>query len=532
MFIVFILFAFLSLCGAALAENGAGLQQAIADSNGLPVQAEELNRFYALRAYQNAWNLSDESAIKKTLAFIGSVEALADYHGLDKAGYQLDAMRQLAASGGDTDKERLELLISASLLRLAHDLHGDSVDLNALYMGWNFHRRDADIPVLLNAAIANGTLSAFFDKIAPQNAAYRDLAKALQIYSAIAARGHWPVVKPGPSLRPQDQGPRVRQLRARLAAEEYVVPAPAASDDILDNDLDKVLIDYQLRNGLSPDGIAGTRTQEALNMPVAERVMQIRVNMERWRHMPENFPPARYMLVNIPAFTATITEDGKEVYRGQVVDGRVDRPTPFINSRIYNMVVNPSWHVPLSIARKDIFPKLRDDPHYLERLGIVIAGREKDPSGTSIDWKKTDPDRLDYQLRQEPGDMNSLGQLKFNFSNPFDVYMHGTPHQELFAKAERSFSSGCVRLEEPARVGEILLEYNKDEDGPWDQQRIEAEIEAGETRIVTLAKPMPLYFLYWTVFTGEDGRVNFRKDLYGYDSLLMENKDALPSDGT
>jgi murein L,D-transpeptidase YcbB/YkuD len=177
--------------------------------------------------------------------------------------------------------------------------------------------------------------------------------------------------------------------------------------------------------------------------------------------------------------------------------------------------------VPAKIARKDILPKLRKDRHYLEKLGFVIAGRTEDPTGASIDWKDMDDADFNYQLRQSPGDLNSLGKLKFNFANPFDVYMHGTPHQELFAKAERDFSSGCVRLEDPVRVGEILLGYNKDKGG-WTEDRINSEIDAGKTHWVILAKPMPIYFLYWSVFTTEDGEANFRNDIYGYDSQLME----------
>jgi len=225
--------------------------------------------------------------------------------------------------------------------------------------------------------------------------------------------------------------------------------------------------------------------------------------------------------VNIPDFSITIVEDDKVIYRGIVIDGKTDRQTPFIASRVVNMLVNPSWHVPVSIARKDILPKLRKDRHYLEKLDFIIAGRERDPTGASIDWKHMKDEDFNYQLRQNPGDLNSLGQLKFNFSNAFDVYMHGTPHQELFGKAERDFSSGCVRLEDPVRVGEILLSHNKDKT-PWDEQHINDAIDDGKTLEVSLARPMPVYFLYWSVFVDENGQLNFRKDIYGYDTQLID----------
>jgi len=372
-------------------------------------------------------------------------------------------------------------------VHLAHDLHGDNVNLDSRYPGWNFHRQAADFPVLLNAAIINGTLGTFFQQLAPQHQSYRALAAALQIYVAIEAKDSWPKITPGPSLRPQDKSNRVAQLRARLAAEGYKTP-PTEEEDFFDDDLSQALIAYQTHNGLSPDGHAGAKTQESLNVPVAARIGQIRANMERWRHIPEDFPPQRYVMVNIPDFSVTIHENGAEVYNGTVIDGRADRRTPFIDSSIYNIVFNPSWHVPRSIARKDILPKLRKDPLYLERLGIVIKGRDYDPSGATIDWKNLPPGRFAYELRQVPGDLNSLGQLKFNFRNPFDVYMHGTPHQELFEKVERDFSSGCVRLKDPERVAEILLQDNKEGEG-WDQERIADEIEEGKTRTLPLANP-------------------------------------------
>ncbi len=520
MFFIYALFALLCVSGSAYADD-APIQLGLD-----PGSQTELGTFYALRGNHRMWDFSDDAALKRTMGFIDSVDALIAYHGLDKVAYNTDALRKLAISPDDSDKKKLEMLITASLLHLAHDLHGDSVNLDTLYTGWNFHRTHADIPALLNDAITNGTLADFFAKIAPQNPAYRALAKALQAYTAIQNKGGWPSITPGSALKPQDRDARVTQLRARLVAEQYMPPAPDdAQASLFDEALGTALTTYQVRNGLSPDGHAGLKTLEALNVPVAARVAQIRANMERWRHIPEDFPPDHYALVNIPAFTVTIVDKGEIVYRGAAIDGQVERQTPFINSTITSSVINPSWHVPISIARKDILPKLQKNPHYLEKLGVVIDGRTNDPTGADIDWKSLTPEHFNYQLRQIPGDLNSLGQIKFNFDNPFSVYMHGTPHQELFDKAERDFSSGCVRLQEPERVGELLLAENKDsykgERVGWSEQRIDDTIDAGKTVWIKLARPMPVFFLYWDVFADEDGIINFRKDIYGYDALLI-----------
>ena len=311
------------------------------------------------------------------------------------------------------------------------------------------------------------------------------------------------------------------QLRARLAEEDYLpwidrTPKQAMT---FDDDMRVAVIAFQLRNGLDGDGHAGA-TLAALNVPLATRIDQIRANMERWRHMPEDFPPPRGIIVNIGDASVEIVEDGKPVYRGPVIVGRVDRKTPFIQSAIRSMIVNPIWHVPAKIARADILPKLRKDPHYLEKLGFVIRDSEADPHGTGIDWKNMTDDEFNFRLRQQPGKMNSLGRLKFDFDNDFAVYMHGTPHQELFGKDRRNFSSGCVRLRDPERVGQIVLAGTP---GDWDIEHIEDAIATRKTRWIGLKNPMPINIVYWTVFADESGQIEFRNDVYDYDRFLMEN---------
>jgi L,D-transpeptidase YcbB len=478
------------------------------------LDGEGLRAFYAAHDNHLAWNFTGVESATTFTAFLESLERLIDYHGLQPEDYPLEAMRKLGAGDGGV---KLELLVTDSLLKLAHDLHGDNVDLDQLYPGWNFHRNDENIPGDLAAAVTSNQLAEYIGGLAPKNPAYAQLAQILGVYRGFSAKGKWSVIDAGPALRPKDRGARVVQLRARLAAEDY---ASAGKSLVFDETLHKALMDWQRHHGLDADGHVGKNTLEALNVPVQTRIDQVRANMERWRHMPEDFPPQRYALVNIATATIKIVEDGKAVYQGPVVVGRVDRKTPFIQSAIRSMIVNPSWHVPKKIAQQDILPKLRKDPHYLEKLGFVIKGNEDDPHGENIDWKSMSEQEFDFRLRQSPGDRNSLGRLKFDFDNDFAVYMHGTPHQELFKKDIRNFSSGCVRLRDPEQVAEVLLAGNKD---PWTVDRIEEEINTDKTRWVAFAKPIPLYILYWTVFMDEDGKTNFREDVYDYDGFLIEN---------
>jgi murein L,D-transpeptidase YcbB/YkuD len=496
--------------------------------DGYTLSKEDLNAFYKVRDYRYAWDFSKKGESDTVTAFINSVDAMVDYHGLERETYALPLIRGLIASSNENNNNalKLELLASDTFLRLARDLHGDDIDMDQLYLGWKFHRDDIDIPTKLAEAVADNKLSEFITGLAPKNQAYAQLAKALHDYRAIQAAGGWRAVAPGPILRPKDSGKRVAQLRARLAAEGYMPrqSLPLKKQQFYDNELAKAVAEYQTRNGIEITGHAGAVTVATMGQPSWSRVAKIRANMERWRHMPDNYPPERYAIVNIPAMSLVIYDDGAFVFKGPVVVGRVDRKTPFIQSAIRSMIINPIWHVPLNIARKDILPMLKEDPLYLEKQGFVIGGGTTDPHGKGINWATMPEKEFNFRLRQSPGDLNSLGRLKFDFDSDFAIYMHGTPHHDTFGHDVRAESSGCVRLQNPVDVAKVLLTHNiKD---PWDEDRIDDQIESKKTKWIPFAKPLPIDIVYWTVFPDDEGRINFRDDIYDYDALLMKAMKA------
>lgn len=411
------------------------------------------------------------------------------------------------------------------------------------------------VPMANNASLVV-RLSQAFDRLAPLDIAPRDgdsspaqaSPSGVSLGAGISLDPQYPDASAPPErstpLRVRPQGPvnggetldplpsspapePAREQPASMPLTQESSSPPAASGDpsYYDDALRESLSAWQRRNGLDGDGNAGPKTLEMLNAPVGERMDQIRANMERWRHMPEDFPPERHALVNIADASLLLVEGGKIAYRGPVVVGRVDRKTPFIQSEIRSMIVNPSWHVPAKIAKKDILPKLRRDPHYLEKLGFVIRGNEDDPHGAAIDWENMSERDFTFRLRQSPGDANSLGRIKFDFDNDFAVYMHGTPHPELFDKDRRTFSSGCIRLRDPLDVAEIVLDANPER---WDAQKLNETILSGTTRWVAVTRPLPLFVLYETVFVGFDGKLQFRKDVYGYDRSLIRALDGRP----
>lgn len=516
---------FAPFCGAKAAGLSEQLRQQLAQPElwfgDKSLNMGDLNRFYAVRDYRGAWDSSGDNPAAM-LAFLGSVQQLADYHGIDLTSYPLDLLKDLMLPANKGQVWQRELVISDIFIRLAYDIYGSRFDLKTLYPGWEWQRQAVDVATDLGRAILEGRLNPYLASLTPPHPAYAQLAAQLSIYRAIAARGGWPQISTGKTLRPNDDDPRIAQVRQRLIAESYLPNEPVSPADatVYDTTLQSAMVAYQERNGLEPDGNIGSRSLASMNKPVSHRINQIIANMERLRHLPDNFPPARHATVNIADASIAVIDSSKILYEAPVIVGRPDRKTPFIASEIRSLIFNPAWHVPSSIAKKDILPKLRKDPQYLEKLGFVIKGSADDPHGTNIDWSQIEANAFQFQLRQAPGEMNSLGPLKFDFDNDFAVYLHGTPHQELFEKFERHLSSGCVRVRDPKDFAVILLAQNTT---PWSLPMVEDELANDKTRWLKIKQPLPLSILYWTAFMGADGKLNFRHDVYGYDEFLIQN---------
>ncbi|MDD2325464.1 MAG: L,D-transpeptidase family protein [Alphaproteobacteria bacterium] len=496
-------------------------------------QGAEIQTFYSLRGYKPVWR-TEAGEIKATVpAFVESLEAVIDTQGLDRRDYPLEQVKAVLAKqeNATPDEAALtEFLLTDWLIRLAHDLNGDRGNLSQLYVGWNFTKPKRDIVADLVRVIDQNGLSAYLNSLCPVDPDYWALVAVLKAYREIEQKSGWSIVPTGPSIKPEMRDARVPLVLDRLAAEGYRLETDAtlAEPAFYSKEIAALVSQYQSRNTLEADGAIGAKTIVAMNVSVARRIRQILANMERLRHMPRLYP-ARYAMVNIASETLKLIDNGQVVYQVPVVVGRPDRKTPFIESTIRSVIFNPSWHVPASIAKKDILPKLRKDPHYLEKLGFVINGSaEDDPHGKAVDWSTISASAFAFRLRQAPGDMNSLGRIKFDFDNDFSVYMHGTPHDELFARAERHLSSGCIRLKDPEQFATYVLAHN---DGKWELADVQTEIDKDKTRWLKVAEPLPLYVIYQTAyFPTPDSPVSFAPDVYNYDAILMnalEDKERL-----
>lgn len=364
-------------------------------------------------------------------------------------------------------------------------------------------RFDATLPAVNAVKSSEPTLS-------PETASYLELA--IQRYQQIVSQGGWPMVPPGePTLRLGVKNAKVQVLRQRLMISGDLSQT-AGSAQTFDSYVDAAVRRFQLRHGLNADGVVDQNTLNALNVPAQVRLRQLETNLVRVRSM-SGYLGDRYVMVNIPAAEIEAVENGKVRSRHTGVVGKVDRPSPVLASKIYELNFNPYWTVPVSIIRKDLIPKMKEDPEYLTRNKIKIyrwGNTNEELLPTDIDWN-TD-EATQYMFRQEPGEGNSLGTVKISFHNKHDVYLHDTPAKNLFGQDFRFHSSGCVRVQNIRELITWLLQ-----DNGWTRAQVDDMIRSGERLDVPLKKQTPIYFSYITAWATVDGVVHFRQDIYDRD---------------
>lgn len=343
------------------------------------------------------------------------------------------------------------------------------------------------------------------------------MQRAIQGYRAIALKG-WKYIPQGEPLLRGIRDPRVALIRARLVDGGDMAPGAGSGDTaFFDDDMVDAVKNFQRRHGIEVSGEVNRRTLEAMNVSPQARLKQLEVNLRRLNQVSAS-QSGRYVFVNIAGQEVEAVENGRVVLRKRVIVGKEDRQTPEYTSRITSIALNPYWTVPHSILVKDLLPKIRANANYLDRMGIrifsVSSGQEVQAS--EINWNAPGVASR-YVLRQDPSKYNSLGTIRINFPNPHSVYLHDTPVKSLFVRKDRSFSSGCVRVEDIRELAAWLLRPTG-----WDRGRIDETIAGGSMRDVALASPVPIYMIYLTAWVGENGQVNFREDVYARDGRLSD----------
>ncbi|MGN8158212.1 L,D-transpeptidase family protein [Salinisphaera sp. SWV1] len=507
-------------------------QLAAAPTNADPTRAALL-RFYQQRDDAPAWFDTDTyepgPAGSRLLDYLQHIDTQGlsrrDYIGsTDWAALQTPGARPPAALAHQ------DIVLSRAFMQLAHDIDRGRVRDASIRSDWRHHAANDDYRQRLSSAVHDGDPGGILDALQPAHARYRQLVAVLAQYRAIQASGGWPRIAAGPTLRAGMHDPRIAALRQRLriGGDLGDAPATAGSADRYTPRLADAVRHFQRRHGLHADGRVGPNTLTALDVPVAARIDTLKLNLERWRWMPDDFG-ARYIAVNIPGFSLKAVDHGTTALTMKVIVGGTynNRATPVFADRMRYLIFRPFWNVPHHIAVDEIIPHAQRDPQYMARHGFQIV-RAFGPNATPL---AITPEHLQavvagrLQVRQAGGPDNALGLVKFMFPNRYAVYLHSTPAGQLFNRDQRDLSHGCVRVARPLALARFALAGRDD----WNAKRIDRAMHQGQRQRVNLARPLPVYLMYWTAFVDADG-VNFRRDLYGRDLRLARALAALPTD--
>jgi L,D-transpeptidase YcbB len=487
---------------------------------------EMIESFYSRRGFEPVWS---DSA--RAQALINAVRDSAD-DGLSPGDYHFTSLVRMSnevAQAGATDFQRAEfdILMTDAAIRLGYHLWFGKVDPTTFDPGWNMARRvpGFDPVVEIEKALASPDLAARISEHRPDQPIYTGLMRELARFNTIALRGGWEAIPAGATLKPGADDPRVPALRARLVATGELpeaAAAAAAGSTVYDPALEQAVREFQRRMGMTPDGVIGPATLVELNVPVEQRIRQLRVNLDRGRVLLYDLPP-EFVVVNIASQEVHFAQEGKLVWTSRAQVGKQYRQTPEYRSAINYLVFNPTWTVPPGIIRNDILPAAKRDPNSITRKGLrVLDGAGREVSPTSVDWSRFTSGNIPYTLRQDPGPKNALGRVKFMFPNPHAVYLHDTPSQSAFDLDTRTTSSGCVRVAKPFELAERLL----NDPVKWSRARIDAAVDSGTLQNVTLAKPVPVLLAYWTAWVDAGGALHFRPDVYGRDAKWSKALDA------
>jgi murein L,D-transpeptidase YcbB/YkuD len=481
-----------------------------AERNQSRPDVSALRRFYEPRGYRLAW-AGEQGADEKRAIVIRALERAWE-DGLVAEDYRrgLSTSEPVSQLSESAVAER-DLTLTGNFLRYMRDMRNGRVEPQATYRSIELPPQPFDAVAALTDALADGDLESLIAELPPPHAQYARLKAELARYRELQARGGWPQLPVDSEIVLSREEPRLELLRQRLATEAPELLSPA------DPDLDAAVRRYQAHNGLEADGRVGSRTLSMLNIPVSRRVEQIIANMERWRWMPRSFE-TRHVSVNVAEAMLELIDNGDQVLTSRVIVGNPRTPSPMFRAEITGVTANPPWDVPLSIARNEMLPRLRRDRQYLaDRNMVLVNGPAGDPHGLTINWTTISRARFPYQIRQLPGPDNALGAVKLELPNRFSVFLHDTPGRNLFARTDRFLSHGCIRVQEIVPLASYILAHGST-NGP---DALGSAMVSGNTTFLALSSRLPVYILYWTAVTNNDGSFGFRHDIYDRDQQLI-----------
>lgn len=488
-------------------------------------QAQKLYFFYGARGFEPLWlttGADGSATFSPNAEKIIAVFKHAQFEGLRPSDYLSPALDPAAAGTDPAKLAALETAFSAATLNYAQDSYGGRINPTDVNVLLTIAPKKLDAADTLTKLAASDDPAKFLLSLDPPHPEFKLLKAALaKFYDKDAVKTETITIPDGPTLKLGMKDERVPTLRERLAVPAPEIPE-GATDAKVDTTYDKPLMEavkaFQAGLGLTADGVMGPATVAALNGAGTVSKDDIIANMERWRWEPNDLG-AFHVEVNIPQFTVWIVKDGEPVHSTRVVVGRPTNMTPVFSDEIEDIVVNPYWNVPPSIATNEIKPHLIANPGYLDSQNMEMLAGGKVVNASAIDWTTTNINN--YHIRQKPGGANALGQIKFLFPNDLDIYLHDTPSKSLFARAYRAYSHGCVRVQNPMDFAGALLATNPD----LSEDKLKAMFGDKE-KWVPLKHHIPVHLMYFTLRADPDGTIRSYGDVYGHNKKLIELMNA------
>lgn len=474
-----------------------------------------LQNFYEERSHLPVWILHT-GPTKEAKAII---EVLRTSHvdGLNPDDYAAEKIAsKLGNAQSEEEKAELEFMLSYAVIEYASDLRAGRLAPHRINRELFIEPKRPDPLVVLQEVASAQDPAKTLAGMTPKRREYKRLKAALAKYREVAKQGGWSRVSPSKTVGKGDRGPRIEEIRKRLEQTNDIKVA-TANRDVFGDALEAAIKRFQDRHGLTVDGRVGKTMVAQLNVPVERRVEQMLLNMERRRWMPDKFGE-KYVFTNVADFELKVVDKTKTIFVTRVVVGKQYRHrTPVFSASMKYAVINPYWTPTTRIIREEIVPKMRRNPGYArgQNMRVFKGGAEVDPN--SVDWSAV-RGTGGYVFRQDGGARNALGRIKFMFPNRHSIYMHDTPSRRLFSRTVRSFSHGCIRVQEPIKFGEVLLGKERG----WTVAKINKSVKGGERKIVRLRQEIPVHVTYLTAWVNKDGTVNFRHDVYGRDKILAK----------
>ena len=495
-----------------------------------PDYRDELTALYSGTGWRPVWSADG----RPTAAAGAAIDVLrtAQERGLDPEDYDAATLarrfRELAGGAplSARDAAWFDVALSVGILRHVSDVHIGRVNPVHLSIGINVERKKFDLAQVLRDAIARGRMAEMVREAEPGFVQYRNLKAAYAKYRALAEHSALPTVEAPRAVRPGERFDGAGALRRRLAAFDDLTEGAeteSGDDALYDSTTAAAVKRFQERHGLLPDGVIGRATLAAVNVPPARRARQLELALERIRWLPA-LDTGPFVVVNVPSFQLygfeTRPADGAPALTMNVVVGKaeVGRETPLFEREMQYIIFRPYWVIPPSILRREILPAVRRNRAYLARNEMEVYGGSGD-TGPALPATAANIARVargELGIRQRPGPRNSLGLAKFIFPNDYNVYFHGTPATELFSRARRDFSHGCIRLEDPASFAVWVLR-DRDE---WPLEKVRRAMDGSASQRVNFSRPLPVVIYYTTAIVRPGRGVEFYEDIYGHDARL------------